>query len=77
MGSVVLLHALLKGMGREVECEVLAHKLPAVGSGPTLPMHVYSGCSILTAPRDLPDGEYAIQLESQILPALLYRGVWL
>lgn len=77
MGSVVLLRALLRGMGREVECELMARKSTAgvVAQGSSVVN--YLDCRILTAPSDLPDGEYAIHIGSQVIPVLRRRGQWL
>jgi len=77
MGPVLLLRALLKGMGREVECEVIARKLPHEIGETSSSLLNYSDCRILTAPADLPDGEYAIHLDSRVIPVLRRRGHWL
>lgn len=77
MGPVVLLNALLKGMGREVECEVMVRRSPPGITAETSSLSTYSDCRILTAPSDLPDGEYAIHLDSQVIPVLRRRGRWL
>lgn len=77
MGSLVLLHALLKGMGREVECEVIARRSLMGIATEVSSLTVYSDCRILTTPSDLPDGEYAVHLNSQIIPVLRRRGQWL
>jgi hypothetical protein len=75
MGTVVLLRAILKGMGREVECEVIAWRSSADAAN--TPLSKYSSCSVLNAPADLPDGEYTIHLDSQDIPTLRRRGLWL
>jgi hypothetical protein len=77
MGTVVLLRAILKGMGREVECEVIARKSFSGTRETVPPAAKYSNCSILTAPPDLPDGEYVIHLDSSVFPALRRSGLWL
>jgi hypothetical protein len=77
MGSVVLLPALLKGMGHEVDCEVIARRLPHETSETLSSLITYSDCRVLTAPSDLPDGEYAIHLNSQVIPTLRRRGKWI
>ena len=77
MGSVVLLRAPLKGMGREVECELIARRLSTGIVAQASSITTYSDCKILTAPSDLPDGEYAIHLGSQVIPVLRHRGQWL
>lgn len=77
MGSVVLLRALLKGMGREVECELTARRISTGIVAQASSVVTYSDCRILTAPSDLPDGEYSIYLGSQVIPVLRRRGQWL
>jgi hypothetical protein len=61
MGSFVLLLGTMKGMGREVDCEVLARKeyLPA-NSHRGQWVYEYSQYSVLKAPEDLPDGAYTV-----------------
>ena len=71
-GSVVLIRAVLKGMGREVECDVIARKSETVSS-----LRTYSDCTVLTTPPDLPDGEYVIHVDSQVIPVLRRKGHWL
>lgn len=77
MSSVVLLRAILKGMGREVECDVIARQLAPGTRETASPASKYSSCSVLTAPTDLPDGEYTIHLESDVFPAFRRLGQWL
>lgn len=76
VGSVVLIRALLKGMGREVECDVMARKLPYETGKTVSSLHAYSDCNILTAPSDLPDGEYVLHVDEQVIPVLRRNGHW-
>jgi hypothetical protein len=77
VGTVVLLRAILKGMGREVECEVIAWRSPADAANTASSLSKCSRYSVLNVPSDLPDGEYTIHLDSQVIPTLRRRGLWL
>ena len=77
MGSAVLLRAILKGMGREVECDVIARQSVSGLRETVSPASKYSNCSVLTAPVDLPDGKYTIHLESGVFNAFRRSGHWL
>jgi len=72
MRSVILIHGLLRGMGREAPCEMLAMKETA-GSGPA----VYSRCSVIDAPPELPDGLYAVTFDCGVVAARKDAGLWL
>ena len=77
-GSIVLLRGILQGMGHHVECDILARKLakrPNAVSPVGSP--AYSDCSVLTAPSDLPDGEYRVAFDGHILVVNREYGVWL
>jgi hypothetical protein len=69
MRSVVMIHGLLRGMGREASCEMLAMR-ESVGP-------VYSGCSVIDAPHDLPDGLYTVSFSGHVVPARKEGGLWL
>jgi hypothetical protein len=77
MGCLVLLRGLLKGMSREVECEVIVRKSPIGTTTEAGFVPTYLDCKILTAPVDLPDGEYTVHLDSQVIPVVRRRGQWL
>lgn len=77
MSSVVLLRAILKGMGHEVECDVIARRLVADTREAVSPGSKYSNCSVLTAPADLPDGEYTVHMDSGVFTAFRRSGHWL
>jgi len=77
MGSVVLLHAILRGMGREVECDVIARRLVPDTREEVSSASKYSNCSVLMAPADLPDGEYTVHLDSGAFTAFRRSGRWL
>jgi hypothetical protein len=69
----------MKGMGREVDCEVLARKnyLPP-SSGRAKWAYEYSQCSVLQAPDDLPDGTYTvITSDGHTILTAKQGGLWL
>jgi hypothetical protein len=73
MRSVVLIHGWLQGNGRQEPCEMLAMRdVPAV-PGPA----VFSRCSVMEAPLDLPDGDYTVTFEGYIVPARKEAGLWI
>ena len=79
MGSFVLLLGTMKGMGREVDCEVLARKeyLPA-NSNRGKWVYEYSPYSVLKAPDDLPDGTYTVTTsDGHIISTTKQGGIWL
>ncbi|MFP5228365.1 MAG: hypothetical protein ACLGXA_12135 [Acidobacteriota bacterium] len=72
MRSVVLIHGLLDGMGRQEPCEMLALR------DCTAPNQVvYSSCSVIEAPLSLPDGDYTVTFGSYTVPAHKQSGLWL
>ena len=71
MGSVVLVPGVLRGMGREAKCQVLARKTSSEESG------VYAEGFVLNAPAALPDGEYVVTFDRHTLRAIKERGMWL
>jgi hypothetical protein len=72
MRFAVLCKGILRGMGREVGCELLATKtvLPEA-SDP-----VYSHCAVIDAPRDLADGEYEVEFAGEVAVVTLRGGSW-
>jgi hypothetical protein len=73
MRSVVLIHGLLSGMGREAVCEMLAMKEPLPHNSQTL----FSRCSVIEAPQDLPDGDYTVSFSDYIVSTKKECGLWL
>jgi hypothetical protein len=73
MRSVVLIHGLLRGMEREATCEMLAMKEAESGRGPVL----YSRCSVIDAPMDLPDGDYTVSFNGCVVSARKEGGLWM
>lgn len=74
--SIVLLSGMLRGMGREAQCEILARRLNTASHNSPHSTDRYLECSVLTAPRDLPDGDYLAYFDGHSLVATLARGVW-
>jgi hypothetical protein len=72
MRSVVLIQGLLRGMGREAPCEMLA--IRESQSGKNLPS--YTRCSVIEAPRDLPDGDYTVTFSAYSVSARKEAGLW-
>lgn len=72
MRSVVLIQGLLRGMGREAPCEMLA--IRESQSGKNLP--VYTCCSVIEAPIDLPDGDYTVTFNAWSVSARKEAGLW-
>ncbi|MFY9748796.1 MAG: hypothetical protein WA891_07745 [Acidobacteriaceae bacterium] len=73
MRSVVLIRGLLKGMGREAPCDMLAMKDATSETGPA----VYSQCCVIDAPFDVPDGVYAVAFNGYVVAARKEGGLWL
>jgi hypothetical protein len=38
---------------------------------------VYSRCSVIDAPQDLPDGDYTVSFDAYIVPAKKEAGLWI
>ena len=72
MRCVVLIHGMLRGMGRQSECEMLAMKETLPGRRP-----VYSRCSVIEAPAELPDGEYTVSFDDGTVKVKRQGGLWL
>ncbi len=64
---------ILRGMGREVACELLATKTVV----PEASRPVYSHCAIIDAPCDLPDGDYEVEFSSEVAITRLENGSWM
>lgn len=73
MRSVVLIHGVLRGMGLESDCEMLALKAT---DSETLSV-TYSRCSVIQTASDLPDGEYTVTFEGNTALARREGGLWL
>jgi hypothetical protein len=70
-GLAVMIAGVLRGMGCETNCEVLARK-QSPDLGPE-----YSEAFILNAPADLPEGEYLVMFDGHTLRATKAHGLWL
>jgi hypothetical protein len=73
MRSVVLIHGLLRGMGHEADCEMVAIRDTLSSSRPS----VYTRWSVLDAPDDLPDGCYTVCFDGRAVPVRREGGLWL
>ena len=76
-GSIILLHGKLRGMDREAECDILARRVDDSDPRFLHRLFRYFECSILTAPADLPDGDYIAYFAGQSVVATRTRGLWL
>jgi hypothetical protein len=72
MRSVVLIHGLLRGMGREAPCEMIAMRDTSPDRTPA-----YCRCSVVEAPEDLPDGEYTVSFLGEAVRVRRQGGLWL
>lgn len=72
MRFAVLIKGLLRGMGHEAPCELLATK--TVEGDASQP--VYSHCAIIEAPVDLPDGDYEVEFFNEVAVTSRHRGSW-
>ena len=68
----VILNGVLKGMGRETPCTVLATKV----SLPQLNVFEYIHCDIYRAQQDLPDGQYDVWFEGRKMQVKKEQGTW-
>lgn len=80
MGMLVLMKGLLRGAGRETECEVVALRRVAkntVGARLFEPDYVYTDLGVIEAPDDLPDGEYTVEIAGHAFRTSKKQGLWL
>ena len=77
--SIVLLRATLKGQGREAECNILVRVSIRNEANEVFARSSvrYSECSVISAPADLPDGEYRVTFEGHVAHVKREHGVWL
>jgi hypothetical protein len=78
LGTLTLLKGNLKGFGVEANCEVLARRL-CIDAGSKIIMqrpYVYTDCSVIGAPTDLPPGEYIVYFDGHRFAATSRRGLW-
>jgi hypothetical protein len=73
MRFAVLSKGVLRGMGREAVCELLATKTVL----PEASRAVYSHCAIIEAPSDLPDGDYEVEFAGEVAVTSLRDGSWM
>ena len=73
MRFAVLCKGVLRGMGREAICELLATKTVLAEASRA----IYSHCAIIEAPKDLPDGDYEVEFAGEVAVTSLHRGTWM
>lgn len=72
MRFAVLINGILRGMGRQAACELLATK----NVSPEIARPEYSHCAIIEAPIDLPDGDYEVEFDGEVAVTRRQDGVW-
>jgi hypothetical protein len=72
MRFAVLMHGILRGMGHQAACELLATKSVT----PETARPVYSHCAVIEAPIDLPDGDYEIEFGDNVAITRKQNGAW-
>jgi len=73
MRFAVLMKGVLRGMGHQAPCELLATKTVV----PEASRPFYSHCAIIEAPSDLPDGDYEVEFSGEVAITRLQDGGWL
>jgi hypothetical protein len=73
MRFAVLFKGVLRGMGREAICELLATKTVLADASKA----IYSHCAIIEAPTDLPDGDYEVEFAGEVAVTALRDGSWM
>lgn len=68
---LVLLAGVVRGMQRADRCEVMACRYKSGNDD------IYSDEFVLSAPEDLPDGEYQVEFERSSFHAKKVHGLWL
>lgn len=72
MRFAVLMNGILRGMGHQAACELLATKT----IGPESARPTYSHCAIIEAPVDLPDGDYEVEFGDNVAITRRQDGGW-
>jgi len=67
-----MMSGVLRGMGRQAKCQVLATK--SVVDDLTPP--TYAHCSIMDAPSDMPEGDYELEFEHEVAVVRLQDRSW-
>jgi hypothetical protein len=73
MRTVVLIYGVLRGMGHETGCQMVAIR----DTQPEPRASVYTRCSVLDAPSELPDGGYRVYFEGRSVAVRKQGGLWL
>lgn len=75
-GTIVLVRGMLRGMGREAECELLARRNRSPEpDADGVRRYSYTGWQVLQAPSDFPDGEYTVTTTHGDLVPVVKTGV--
>lgn len=75
--SIVLLDGIVRGMGREEPCDILARRIDNPDLDNPDRHSRFIDCSVLTAPADLPNGEYIALFSGHRIIATRKYGLWL
>jgi hypothetical protein len=73
MRSLAHMQGLLRGMGREVRCEMLAIREEGSEAG----QPVFSRCSVIETAEDLPDGAYTLAFDGYVVSVRKEGGLWI
>jgi hypothetical protein len=73
MRSIELIHGVLRGMGFETDCEMVAIKDAHPDDGKP----VYTRWSVIEAPSCLPDGNYTVSFNNCSVAVRREGGLWL
>lgn len=76
-GTLVLLHGLVRGMGQEVDVEVLTRRVQDHNEGSSLPAYKYVDCTVIGGPANLPDGDYIVSFAGFSAITTRRYGLWL
>ena len=71
--SVVLLRGVIRGMGCESACELVAIRERDLETR----RNYYSRCSVIRAAANLPDGDYTVTLSDGTVAVRRQGGLWL
>lgn len=72
MRTIVLVNGVLRGMGHETQCEMLAIREKSPNQPP-----LYRKCSVIESPPNMPDGEYTVSFDHATVKVYREGGLWL
>lgn len=76
-GILVLLHGIVRGMGQQVDVEVLTRRVQDHDAGSGLPAYKYVDCTVIGGPANLPDGDYIVSFAGFSAVTTRRNGLWL